>query len=111
MPRRLGPAAPAGNGCKCGPRVRATTTRAQTAGLARADQAPIRIGVIGYGYWGPNIVRNFSETAGAQVTMVSDRRSQRLAQVQSRYPSLTVTTDCNEVFADGSIDAVAIVTP
>jgi predicted dehydrogenase len=83
----------------------------QTAGLARADQAPIRIGVIGYGYWGPNIVRNFGETAGAQVVMVSDRRTQRLAQVQNRYPSLTLTTDCNDVFADRSIDAVAIVTP
>ena len=73
--------------------------------------APVRIGVIGYGYWGPNVVRNFVEVPGAQVTTVSDRRGPRLAQVQARYPSITVTTDCNAVFADPSVDAVAIITP
>jgi predicted dehydrogenase len=75
------------------------------------DLAPVRIGVIGYGYWGPNIVRNFVEAQGAQVVMVSDRRPQRLAHAQARYPMVKVTTDCNEVFRDPSIDAVAIITP
>jgi predicted dehydrogenase len=71
----------------------------------------VRVGVIGYGYWGPNIVRNFVEAPGSQVVAVSDRFPQRLAQVRARYPSATVTTDCNEVFQDPAIDAVAIVTP
>jgi predicted dehydrogenase len=83
----------------------------QPAGVPAADLAPVRVGVIGYGYWGPNIVRNFVEARGAQVTMVSDRRPQRLAQVQQRYSCATVTTDCNEVFQDPNIDAVAIITP
>jgi predicted dehydrogenase len=76
-----------------------------------ADSALVRVGIIGYGYWGPNIVRNFWEATGSQVVAVSDRRAQRLAQMQARYPSIAVTADCNEVFADPSIDAVAIVTP
>jgi predicted dehydrogenase len=83
----------------------------QVAGPPTIDQAPVRIGVIGYGYWGPNVVRNFVETPGAQVVIVSDRRGQRLAQLRARYPSVTLSADCNDVFADPSIDAVAIVTP
>jgi predicted dehydrogenase len=72
---------------------------------------PVRMGVIGYGYWGPNLVRNFAEIPGSRVVAVSDMRSQRLAQAQARYPSIRITTDCNEVLADPEIDAVAIMTP
>jgi predicted dehydrogenase len=71
----------------------------------------INIGVIGYGYWGPNLVRNFSEIPGAQVTMVSDFKPELLAKVQARYPSIQVTTDCQDILADTKIDAVAIATP
>jgi predicted dehydrogenase len=71
----------------------------------------INIGVIGYGYWGPNLVRNFSELPGAQVTRVSDFKTELLAKVQARYPSIQVTTDCQDIFADPKIDAVAIATP
>ncbi len=71
----------------------------------------INIGVIGYGYWGPNLVRNFSELPGAQVRMVSDFKPELLAKVQARYPSIQVTTDCRDIFADPKIDAVAIATP
>ena len=71
----------------------------------------INIGVIGYGYWGPNLVRNFSEIPGAQVRMVSDFKPELLTKVQARYPSIQVTTDCRDIFADPKIDAVAIATP
>jgi predicted dehydrogenase len=71
----------------------------------------INIGVIGYGYWGPNLVRNFSEIPEAQVKTVSDFNTERLAKVQSRYPSIQVTTDCRDIFTDPKIDAVAIATP
>ena len=71
----------------------------------------IRIGVIGYGYWGPNVVRNFAELAEAQVTVVSDSRPERLAQAQRRYPGIRVTTDPLDLIADPAVDAVAIVTP
>jgi predicted dehydrogenase len=72
---------------------------------------PVRMGVIGYGYWGPNLVRNFAEVPGSRVVAVSDMRSQRLTQAQARYPSIRTTTDCNEILADPEIDAVAIMTP
>jgi len=71
----------------------------------------IRIGVVGYGYWGPNIVRNFSEVPGCQLTAVSDMRPERLAAVRSRYPAIRTFADANELIADRRIDAVVIVTP
>lgn len=71
----------------------------------------IRVGVIGYGYWGPNIVRNFMEVPGATVVVVSDLSSERLDQVRVRYPSIKVTTDARELFTDPEIDAIVVVTP
>lgn len=71
----------------------------------------IRIGVIGYGYWGPNLVRNCFEAQGAQVACVSDLRSDRLALVSSRYPSVQTTQNCFNLIDDASIDAVAVATP
>jgi predicted dehydrogenase len=71
----------------------------------------INIGVIGYGYWGPNLVRNFAEIPGVQVRTVSDFKPELLAKVQARYPTIQITTDCRDIFADPKIDAVAIATP
>lgn len=71
----------------------------------------INVGVIGYGYWGPNLVRSFAELPGAQVTAVSDFKLDRLAKVQSRYPTIKVTTNTQDLFADPKIDAIAIATP
>ncbi|ACK73836.1 oxidoreductase domain protein (plasmid) [Gloeothece citriformis PCC 7424] len=71
----------------------------------------INIGVIGYGYWGPNLVRNFSEIPGVKVRTISDLNSKLLTKAQSRYPAIKVTTNCQEIFADPNIDAVAIATP
>ncbi|MGL4617694.1 Gfo/Idh/MocA family protein [Chroococcidiopsis sp.] len=71
----------------------------------------INIGVIGYGYWGPNLVRTFADLPGAKVVAVSDFKIERLAKVQSRYPSVKVTTDSQDLFADPKIDAIAIATP
>src|SRR5688572_29061235 len=75
------------------------------------ERRMMRIGVIGYGYWGPNVVRNFSDLAEAQVTVVSDSRPDRLAQAQRRYPGIRVTTDPLDLIADPAVDAVAVVTP
>jgi predicted dehydrogenase len=71
----------------------------------------INIGVIGCGYWGPNLVRNFSEVSGAKVKTVSDFRLELLTKMQARYPAIQVTTDCQDIFNDPEIDAVAIATP
>jgi len=71
----------------------------------------LRIGVIGYGYWGPNIVRNFSAASGSEVGMVCDMNQQTLKKVQNVYPQIDVTTCVDELINSPEIDAVAIATP
>ncbi|ODS52376.1 MAG: oxidoreductase [Acidobacteria bacterium SCN 69-37] len=71
----------------------------------------IRVGVIGYGYWGPNLVRNFSESAECEVAVVADLREERLAQVRRRYPAIRTTTSIDDVYAATDVDAVVIATP
>lgn len=71
----------------------------------------IRVGVIGYGYWGPNLVRNFMEAQGSTVVAVCDLRPERLAMVQNRYPSIRTLTNWHDLLKDPDIDAVAIATP
>ena len=71
----------------------------------------IGVGVIGYGYWGPNLVRNFGELPDARVVAVSDRRPERLALVRGRYPAVETSTDHHGLVADPRVDAVAIATP
>lgn len=71
----------------------------------------IRIGVIGYGYWGPNLVRNFFECPETQVAAVSDFREERLDLVKRRYPGVETTTDHKALLRNPHIDAVAISTP
>jgi predicted dehydrogenase len=71
----------------------------------------MRIGVIGYGYWGPNLVRNFADLSDARVAVVADRRTDRLALAQRRYPGIRVTTDPMDLIADPAVDAVVIATP
>ena len=71
----------------------------------------VRIGVVGYGYWGPNLVRNFAETPGAEVAAVADLDTNKLATVKRRFPAVHTTTNFNDLLADKTIDAVAIATP
>ena len=71
----------------------------------------IRIGVIGYGYWGPNIVRNFHAQQGSRVVAVCDNSSKALKRVQQSYPSMVVTSDHRDLLVAPEIDAIAIVTP
>jgi predicted dehydrogenase len=71
----------------------------------------ISVGVIGYGYWGPNLVRNFAEAPGGRVGFVADRRAERLSHVALRYPAAKVSTDYRDLLADPGIAAVAIATP
>ena len=71
----------------------------------------IKVGVIGYGYWGPNIVRNFMEAEVSVVKAVSDMRLDRLELVKSRYPTIETMTEPDGIFTDPEIDAVVVVTP
>ena len=71
----------------------------------------IRIGVIGYGYWGPNIVRNLLSLDSAQVVAVCDTTPEAQSRAKHAYPSVQVTSEATEVLHSPDIDAVAIVTP
>jgi predicted dehydrogenase len=71
----------------------------------------VGIAVIGYGYWGPNLVRNFGNTDGAEVVAVSDLDAQRLSSVKRQRPGILTTTDYRDLLKDSRIDAVAIATP
>jgi len=71
----------------------------------------IRVGVIGYGYWGPNIVRNLHGPDNIRVEMVCDKSMAALARVKKAYPAVATTTDPCEVLKSPQIDAVAVITP
>lgn len=71
----------------------------------------VKVAVIGCGYWGPNLIRNFNELDNAEVTMISDLRPERLKTMSGKYPKMQVTVDHNEVLNNPDIDAVALATP
>ena len=71
----------------------------------------INIGIVGYGYWGPNLVRNFAETPGAAVAAVADLDTAKLELVRRRFPAVKTTTNFQDLLADASIDAIAVATP
>jgi predicted dehydrogenase len=71
----------------------------------------IRIGVVGYGYWGPNIVRNLRSLEGCQVAAVCDQSPAAIKRVSQAHPDLPVTTNANDLLASTEIDAIAVVTP
>ena len=71
----------------------------------------IGVGIIGYGYWGPNLVRNFALSSGSRVVAVSDLDEERLAQAQQLYNGIHTTTDYQKLITDKSVDAVVIATP
>ncbi|MFL5920734.1 MAG: Gfo/Idh/MocA family protein [Gaiellaceae bacterium] len=72
---------------------------------------PLRVAVIGLGYWGPNLVRNLHELPAAEVAYVCDTREEQLRAVTTRYPAIRPTTEFERVLADPDVDAVAIATP
>ena len=76
-----------------------------------ARTSVLRVGVIGYGYWGPNIVRNLRGLETARVEMVCDKSSTALARARKAYPGIRTASDVADVIGSPDIDAVAIITP
>jgi len=71
----------------------------------------IRIGVIGYGYWGPNIVRNFHTHEKSEVVLVCDNSTKCQERLRKAHPSISFTMDANDILKSPDIDLVAVVTP
>jgi predicted dehydrogenase len=79
--------------------------------LAHHDSNAVRVGVIGYGYWGPNVVRNLNALDNCHLVSICDRSRPALKRAHKSYPGVHLTTDMLEVLASPDIDAVAVVTP
>jgi len=79
--------------------------------VAAGKTKDILIGVVGFGYWGPNIVRNFNSIDTVQVTAVCDKDTAGLKRVRQLYPEIAATTNYEEMLSKQPLDMVAIVTP
>ncbi len=71
----------------------------------------IRVGVIGYGYWGPNVVRNLQGIDYARVVAVCDKNQNALKRLKQASPEIVTTSDSSELVTSPEIDAIAVITP
>lgn len=71
----------------------------------------IRVGVIGYGYWGPNIARNFDGVAGSRVVGICDLNPESLQRARKAFPTIQLTCHSGDIVGSNGVDAVAVVTP
>ncbi|MFC1665756.1 Gfo/Idh/MocA family protein, partial [Pseudomonadota bacterium] len=71
----------------------------------------IGVGVVGYGYWGPNMVRNFHCASGSSVVAVCDCNREQLLRAQTAYPQISLYSDFDEMLKNTSVDAVCLSTP
>ena len=76
-----------------------------------SNETVIRMGVIGYGYWGPNIVRNFHGQERSRVLAICDKSPKSLQRARQSYPEIRAIDECNDILTATDIDAIAIVTP
>lgn len=81
------------------------------AGATEPRTGCVRFGVIGYGYWGPNVVRNLSGLDACHLSAVCDRSTAALARAHRLYPGVELTANADDVLTSSDVDAVAVVTP
>src|SRR3977135_2655320 len=86
-------------------------TRPREMGTHDVPADVVRIGVIGYGYWGPNVVRNLAGLENCHLAAVCDKSPAALKRATRAYPGVHATTDFTDVLRSPDIDAVAVVTP
>ena len=75
------------------------------------SQDSLRIGVVGLGYWGPNLARNFNAIPGCELAWLCDASADARARVGASFPQPRLTAEVDEILADPSVDAVALATP
>ena len=73
--------------------------------------AELRVGVIGYGYWGPNVARNLRSLENCELTAISDSNPASLRRARQACPGAELTTDWSALISSPQIDAIAVVTP
>jgi len=72
---------------------------------------PVRVGVVGLGYWGPNLARNFAAIAGCELAWLCDASADARARLQSSFPAARCTGELNELLEDPALDAIVLATP
>src|SRR5882724_2934615 len=77
----------------------------------RITQKTIKVGVVGCGYWGPNLVRNLRQSSDCQVRILCDVSEPRLAHMQRNYPEVATTCQFKDLLEDVELDAIVIATP
>ena len=86
-------------------------TRESNAKHEQRGEVMVKFGVVGYGYWGPNVVRNLDRLESAEVVAVCDKSPASRKKVAKAYPDVLVTEDSAELISSPDIDAIAVVTP
>lgn len=71
----------------------------------------VKLGIIGCGYWGPNLVRNFNNAQDAEMAYCADKDENRLSHIKSLYSKISTTKNYVEILSDKDVDAVVIATP
>ena len=79
--------------------------------IRRPAGRPLRLALVGFGYWGPNYARVLNDLPGVELTVVCDQRADRLAHVRQRYPSVATCDNTADVFTGGRVDAIVVATP
>ncbi len=72
---------------------------------------PVRVGLIGYGYWGPNLARVYSEIPGVTLHTLCDKSHERIRHAKAKYPHLNICSNPDELFRNPDIDAILVATP
>jgi predicted dehydrogenase len=88
-----------------------TTPQDTNATQEQRNKALVRFGVIGYGYWGPKVIRNLDLLEEAKVVAICDKSAASRRKAERLYPGVTITDDANELMTSPDIDAIAVVTP
>ncbi len=78
---------------------------------AAVGRSTVKFGVIGYGYWGPNVVRNLDQLDNTEVVAICDKSQQSRRKAQKLYANVQVTSDATELMRSPDIDAIAVITP
>ncbi|HWH70341.1 MAG TPA: Gfo/Idh/MocA family oxidoreductase, partial [Candidatus Sulfotelmatobacter sp.] len=72
---------------------------------------PIKVGVVGCGYWGPNLVRNLRQSSDCQLKVICDANEQRLSHMHRLHPDVATSLQFDDLLNDSDIEAVVIATP
>ena len=79
--------------------------------IGKGGESALNFGVIGYGYWGPNVVRNLASLDGSRVISIAELNENGRLRAQKAYPGIHVTANAQELISSTEIDAVAVITP